>query len=192
MATATTPTAASNGNTSPAKPGLLAVLLPAVIGLIGALAGAAGIWLYLSHSGRLPGSSASAPAVAIVAGKPPATHSLALDPFLVNLADPSGRSYLRLVMMLRVADPQKGKDGKKAEEAAKPKDGKDTDSSETAEQKAALRDTALAVLSSQQPDVLLAADGKDGLKRQLEAAFAKYNPEVSVTAIYFTEFLVQR
>ena len=65
------------------------------------------------------------------------------------------------------------------------KSGKDADA-------AAVRDTALAVLGGRPSEGLLATDGKERLKAELKAAIAEHNPELKVTDLFFTEFLVQR
>jgi flagellar FliL protein len=108
---------------------------------------------------------------------------MALEPLLVNLADPSGSAFLRVGMTLDVADEtaEKGKEAKSAETKTQSKDAD-----------AALRDTALAVLGRQTSDQLLASGGKDRLKADLKAAFAEHNPQMKVTDLFFTEFLVQR
>jgi flagellar protein FliL len=38
----------------------------------------------------------------------------------------------------------------------------------------------------------LAVQGKEQLKTELKAAIAQRNPELKVTEVFFTEFLVQR
>jgi flagellar protein FliL len=48
------------------------------------------------------------------------------------------------------------------------------------------------VLGHQSSDALLAPDGKERLKAALKVAIAERNPEIKVTDVFFTEFLVQR
>ncbi len=164
------------------------MLVPILLGLLLVLA-AAGGWFYFTHMRHPAAAAAAAPA-------PEATHSIALEPFLVNLVDPSvdaseggaGSSYLRVVMVLRVADPVQGASAKKAE--AKPKEAKDD--AAAAGQIAQLRDTALGVLTLQQPEQLLSQQGKELLKQQLLAAFALHDADARVREVLFTEFLVQR
>jgi flagellar FliL protein len=108
---------------------------------------------------------------------------MALEPLLVNLADPSGSAFLRAGITLEVADApaEKGKEAKNQE--AKPQ-SRDAD--------AALRDTALAVLGRETSDQLLTPGGKDRLKSELKAAFVEHNRQLQVVDLFFTEFLVQR
>lgn len=177
----------------PAKAG--GGLLPRLaIGLVLLLAVAGGAWFYLTHIRHAAGVSAAAATGTV---HPETLHSLALEPFVVNLADPSGSaggSYLRVVMVLRIADsPEEGEAAKKDKQskAGTPKEGNAGEDPILAGQTAELRDTALGVLTSQRPDALLTSQGKEDLKRQLLSAFATRNPDMKVKEILFTEFLVQ-
>ena len=166
------------------------LLVPIALGGVLLVLAAAGCWFYFFHM-RHPAQTPPAAA----ARAPETTHSVALDPFLVNLADPSGAgvssSYLRVVMVLREADPVQSASAKKSKEA-KPKEGKPGDDPALAEQTAELRDTALGVLSLQQPEQLLSPQGKETLKQQLLAAFNQHDADARVKEVLFTEFLVQR
>jgi flagellar FliL protein len=110
---------------------------------------------------------------------------MALEPVLVNLADPGGSSYLRVALTLRVADVEEGKDAKAKEEKLK----EDKAASDAV---ASVRDTTLMVLGRQTADGLLAADGKEHLKADLKKAFAEHNADLKVMDVFFTDFLVQR
>lgn len=178
---------------TPAKPAKAGGgMLPRLaIGLVLLLAAAAGAWFYLTHIRHAAGASAAAKIHPAAAEK---LRPLTLEPFVVNLADPSGSgggSYLRLVMVLRVVDSSDEAAGAKKAKEAKPKEGKPGDDPILAAQTAELRDTALGVLTSQRPEALLTSQGKDDLKRQLLSAFATRNPDMKVKEILFTEFLVQ-
>lgn len=116
---------------------------------------------------------------------------MALEPFLVNLADSAGGeggSYLRVVMVLRVTDAVAADPKKKA----KPAEGKPGEDPARAVEAAELRDAALGVLASETPEELLTPAGKDALKRRLLGAFQKHDPQTKVQEVLFTEFLVQR
>jgi flagellar FliL protein len=101
------------------------------------------------------------------------TRVLVLDPFLVNLSDPDGNSYLRLALALRL---QNG-------------NAKGTD---TTSEKVELRDTILDVLARQSSEELLSPNGKEILKKQIMQAFSTHNEQEKVVSVYFTEVLVQR
>ncbi len=111
---------------------------------------------------------------------PVETHLMVLDPLLVNLADEGGAAYLRLSLVLRVTDTATRKDSKarvdKSDDAAMD----------------AVRDTALTVLGRQTSDSLLAPDGKERLKTELKRSMAQHNPNLKITDLFFTDFLVQR
>jgi len=112
------------------------------------------------------------------------TKLVALDPLLVNLADADGRSYLRVALTLKVEDtPEKDPKGKdeKAEKAT-PKNPFDAQE----------RDAALGILGRETGAELLASDGKERLKRDLQEALRERVPEVKVLDVLITEFLIQR
>jgi flagellar FliL protein len=137
---------------------------------------------YLSRTGRLPMQGATQRTEAVV---PIATHAMALEPLLVNLADAGGNSYLRLALTLRVVEVTDQK-------SAKARDEKGKHEKDTAEAVAAVRDTVLVVLGRQTAAGLLAADGKEHLKTELKAALAEHNADLKVADVFFTDFLVQR
>ncbi|QHS51150.1 flagellar basal body-associated protein FliL [Edaphobacter sp. 12200R-103] len=165
----------------PVKIPLAPLFIAVVIGVLFATAGVGGVLYYVLRSGKVPIHVSMTPAAAPTT--PVKTHMMALEPLLVNLADPSGSAFLRAGLTLEVAETpiEKGRDAKNPE--AKPQ-GRDTD--------AALRDTALAVLGRQTSDQLLAPGGKDRLKSELKVAFAEHNHQLQVADLFFTEFLVQR
>ncbi|NYF89541.1 flagellar basal body-associated FliL family protein [Tunturiibacter empetritectus] len=166
-----------------AKFPLIPLLIAVVVGVLVATLAVSGVGYYLARTGRLSGREGAALKTEVAA--PIATHSMVLEPLLVNLADASGSSYLRVAMTLRVADATEGKEAKPTEE--KPKEGK-----ENSGDVAAVRDTMLTVLGRQTADRLLAVDGKEQLKAELKAALAEHNADLKVMDVFFTDFLVQR
>ena len=104
-------------------------------------------------------------------GKTDAENNLPLEGFVVNLGGGGPRAYLRvgLTLGLSRALPRKRDDLPMA----------------------ALRDAALTVLSSAQPEQLLAPEGKQKLKAALLEALQERAPELGIDNVYFTEFLVQ-
>ncbi len=162
-------------------------VLPGVGALV-LLAAAAGFYIVrYRRGGSLPGAAASfsrksSPAEA-KDSKPPVKVDLPLDPFVVNLADAGGHSYARIGLTLHLTAPGPGKEG-----AASEKQGSGTAAGDLGDM---ARDQIIGVLNRQQSSDLLAPDGKEQLKRAIEAAIAAKNPQVRVIEIYFTEFLVQ-
>ncbi|HEU5342640.1 flagellar basal body-associated FliL family protein [Edaphobacter sp.] len=164
-----------------AKFPVLPLVIAVVVGVVIAALGIGGAVYALARSGRLPVQAAavkSAPA-------PVATHLMALDPLVVNLADAGHASFVKVSVVLQVADAASGKDAARSEEKAPEKAGGNEAMIEA-------RDTALTVLGRETSDVLLAADGKDRLKAELKAALLEHNPDLKVVDVFFTDFLVQR
>jgi flagellar protein FliL len=190
---ATPPTVLVDPSTSPSFPTVAAppagAKFPMIPLLVAVVAGVAitalsvgGVVYYLARTGRLPAQGSGAKKAEPVLA---ATHSIVLEPLLVNLANSGGSSYLRIAMTLRVADVADGKDSKSKEEKSKSEKGADdTD--------AAVRDTMLTVLGRQTADDLLAADGKEHLKAAMKSALVERNPDLKVADVFFTDFLVQR
>ncbi len=164
-------------------PLLLAILAAIVISVL--LLG--GIGYYLIRSGKLALPTARTAQATVAKSEPVKilSHTVELEPMVVNLADAGGKAYLRIAVTLKVADPEQPKGVKPAEE--KPKEGNGV-----AKPDAALRDTVLDVLGRQNAEALLAVDGKGVLKDALKDALKKRNNDVPVLDIYFAEFLVQR
>lgn len=161
-----------------AKAPVASLLIAMLAGAVIASMGFGGIFYYLARSGRLSlrkGAISKSVTPAEVA-----THLVALDPLLVNLADEGESTYVRLSITLQVEDAGAAKESK----AASNKSGDDVI--------ATARDTALTVLGQQTANGLLAADGKERLKAELLKALNQQTPGLKVKKILFTDFLVQR
>lgn len=168
-----------------AKIGFGSLTLALLTAVLVAFALMGGVVFYLVRAGRLPMNGAS---VVSAKAEPPAvlaTHDLALEGLLVNLADEGGHAYLRVALTVRISVPPVAK-GEKAKEE-KPKDGK-----AAGPEDAAVRDTVLDVLGRQTAEQLLNSDGKENLKKQMKAAMAAHHPEIQVVELFLTDFLVQR
>ena len=168
---------------SEAKFPVVTMLLAVVAGAVIAALGVGGAVYYLAKTGRLAVQGKTAQKTEAVVPVP--TRALPLEPLLVNLADASGSSYVRVALTLRVSDADDMKNVKGKGEKGKEDKGAD-------ESVSAVRDTVLTVLGQQTADGLLAADGKERLKTDLKAALAKHNTDLKVMDVFFTDFLVQR
>ncbi len=159
---------------------VMPLLLSVVVAVLLAVGGCGAVLYTLVRSGKLhTGLPTAAAATAATAVAVP-VKILPLEPLLANLADADGHAYLRLGVTLQVADePKKDK-----------KDEKETKGPSPLE--AGLRDSVLEVLGRETSSGLLAADGKERLKRELMAKFAERNADAKVHEIFFTDFLVQR
>jgi flagellar FliL protein len=178
---ATTPPVIQAKITSdPVKIPIVPLLISIVVGVFVATTAVGGVVYYLLRSGKVPLRVAERSPVSSETIK---THTVALDPLLVNLADPSGSAYLRAAITFQIVDPPTDKSKEtKGTETKSP--GKEADAS--------MRDIALTVLGRQTSDQLLAADGKERLKAELKKSLTDQNPSVKVADLFFTEFLVQR
>ena len=179
----TTPLPNATSAPVPAKLPIFPLLVAVVTGVMVASLGVGGVVYYLAHTGRLSMQRGTTQKMTVVAAT--VTHVLVLEPMLVNLADPSGNSYLRIALTLRVADVSEKNVAKENNEKTKDDKGGD-------EAVAALRDTVLAVLGRQTSDGLLAVDGKAHLKAELKAALAEHNTDLKAMDVFITDFLVQR
>jgi len=97
--------------------------------------------------------------------------TLHLEAFVLNLADPGQRSYLRAGIDLGLNHELR------------------VDSSVPLPE---VRDTILDVLAQARGDELLTAPGKGRLKANLLHALQERIPGLGVEEVYFTEFLIQR
>lgn len=97
--------------------------------------------------------------------------TLHLETFVLNLADPTQKSYLRVGIDLGLNRELKH--------------GEDPPA-------ARVRDTIIGVLALAKVDELLTAKGKESLKEDLLHALKQRVPELGVEEVYFTEFLIQR
>ena len=167
----------------PAKVSVAPVLIAVVAGVLIATLVTGGSVYYLARTGRLPIQGGAAQKTAAVTQV--VTHAMVLEPFVVNLADAGGSSYLRVALTLEVADVADKK-------AANSKDEKSNSDKGADEASAAVRDTVLTVVGQQTADSLLAANGKEHLKAALKSALTEHNANLKVMDVFVTDFLVQR
>ncbi len=95
----------------------------------------------------------------------------AWDPILVNLADPGGKRYLKIVMQTEITDPKL-----RAEVVA---------------MNAQMKDTLITILSEKMFDDIATLSGKQELKREIAVKLNKFLKVGQIQEIYFTDFLVQ-
>jgi flagellar FliL protein len=103
-------------------------------------------------------------------GKPaPAQSNVAIPTFVVNLADPSGRRYLKLSMDLEV------KGGPEAVQGSMSK----------------IRDALLMLLSSKTVEELAGIEGKITLRKEVGDRINQVLGKPVVLRVYFTDFVIQ-
>ena len=97
-----------------------------------------------------------------------------LDPFIVNLADPGARRFLRVTLALVVED--------------------EAHAMEIAEHeliKVRIRSAILELLSMQSGDSLITPEGKTALKTAIAEGASHVVEDIHVTDVLFSEFIVQ-
>ena len=140
------------------------------------LGGGAGAWYYFLSD--LPGSkNASQPAEKAAASQPAQTKQVenlqtaVLDTFLVNLADPLGKRYIKVTFEVELADP------KTSEELSK--------------QKAKIRDAVIMLLSSKTYADLAPAESKLDLKNEVTKRLNLILGGPKITRAFITEMVIQ-
>lgn len=94
-----------------------------------------------------------------------------LKPFLVNLADPGGKRYLKVAIKLELSNPEVA--------------------AEITEKTFELRDGILMFLSSLEVDDVSLPAGKMTLKREVINRSNRMLKTGQISHVYFTEFLIQ-
>ena len=147
----------------PARGGKLIIVIVALVVLGGA---GGGFWFWRQ-------STASAAAHEAPPAKEKPAAVLALEPFLVNLADTEASRFLRLTLRLIITDEHFAKEFEEDEV-----------------HKARVRSAILEVLTTQRSEALVTQEGKTALKTAI-AARASEVLKLEVTDVLFTDFVVQ-
>jgi len=145
---------------------MVAFLFLIMIGLVG---GMFMIWGKLSTSEAQANNTAATNAENPQAQKMGAIYSL--DTFIVNLADESGKRYLRVTMDLELSNG--------------------VAEAEMKRRLPQMRDSILMVLPSKRFEDIRTVEGKISLRNEIIANLNTIFGKESVTNIYFTEFVVQ-
>lgn len=145
--------------------------------LIGSLvlivvAASLGFWSFRHFKGT-PKSSAGLKGKAIQnSGREQVKTTLALEPFLVNLADTDEARFVKTTFQLGLAEDLN-------EEAKSPV------------AIAAMRDSIISLLSSKTADQILTPQGKDKLREEIRSRVNSITPKVKVLEVYIVDFVVQ-
>lgn len=159
----------TSGKKKRSLPILLAIVLVPVVAGAGGL-----VWWTSGDAGA--GSVETQTDAASHETAPAELHGVvALAPFVVNLADPGGTSFLRASISVLVAEERE------AEEIA-----------EDAVSLTRLRAAILEVLSHQTADHLLTPAGKTELETAISEPVGEILAGVHVGHVLFTEFVIQR
>lgn len=150
------------------------LLLIGVVGLLLAGAGGGGAWWWM-HRAQAASPSGSGEKVAHEEPADPSdTGVLAMEPFLVNLADSDSPRFLRATLQLVIADKER------AEHLT-----------EDAVAKARIRSAVLELLTTQKSGDLVTPEGKASLKKHIVEQSSKILTEAHVVDVLFSEFVVQ-
>ena len=165
--TAPAPAAAPAAADAPKKSrkGLFLIAGVALVAILGG--GGAAYWMFFANA---PAAEAAEP----VEEETGPGAAVALEPFVVNLADAAGTRYLRVSLSLVVADEVHA-----------------AEIGESDVTKARIRSAILELLAVQTADRLITPDGKAELKKTIAEAASHAVEELHVSDVLFSEFVVQ-
>ncbi|MEW6178968.1 MAG: flagellar basal body-associated FliL family protein [Chloroflexota bacterium] len=113
---------------------------------------------------------------------------------IINLADPSGRKYIRLTVVLEFAPEETAAEG----ESAATSHGSEEAAAATSDFETRIQarmpvmdDVVITLLSTKTFEELYTAEGKERLRQELMQAIQERLPEFHLLSVYFTEFVVQ-
>lgn len=115
---------------------------------------------------------------------------------IINLADPSGRKYIRLTVVLEFAPEEAPADAKEAKASEGNNSGEGAAAGGDFETRIQSRmplmdDVVITLLSTKTFEELYTAEGKERLRQELMHAISQRLPEFHLLSVYFTEFVVQ-
>lgn len=157
---------------------LIIIIIVAVVVLFGG--GFAAWWFFLSGPDEAPADKPAATETAEAgqgeeggaAGEKKPGTIVDMKPYVVNLADPGGKRYLKLTMAVDAGDEKL----RQEIETRMPQ----------------IRDSILLLLTSKKYEEVAAAAGKIRLKNEILKVINRYLKGAgAVHAIYFTEFVIQ-
>ena len=160
----------------PKKKGKLKWILLILVFLLFAVGGA-GAWYYFfsdlpgSRKASASGEAGGASPQTVQTKAAPNLQTTTLDTFLVNLADPLGKRYIKVTFEVEVVDP------KVADELAK--------------QKPKIRDSIIMLLSSKTFADLSPAESKLELKNEVTNRLNQILGGPKVTRVFITDIVIQ-
>jgi flagellar protein FliL len=98
--------------------------------------------------------------------------TMALEPFLVNLADTEEVRFVKTTFQLGLAEEMK--EGSKSSVAVP-----------------AIRDSIISLLSSKKAEQILTPEGKETLRKEIKSRVNTISPEMKVLEVYIVDFVVQ-
>ena len=107
---------------------------------------------------------------------------------IINLADPAGRKYIRLTVVVEFA-PDNPDYEKLSAEAKKTYEAEFQ--TKINGRMPVMDDVVITLLSTKTYDTLYTADGKEKLRTEVKNAIQAKMPDYKLLGVYFTEFVVQ-
>jgi len=147
---------------------LIGVLFVLILGMGG------GMYMLWTKLAAVSALSANSDADKLAEKNKPETLGkvIAMDTFIVNLADPGANRYLRITMDLEVTGD------KKPEE-------------EITRKTSQLRDAILMILPTKKFSEIVSTEGKTALRDELIGALNSLLSTAKISRIYFKEFVIQ-
>jgi flagellar basal body-associated protein FliL len=152
------------------------ILLIVVIALVSSIGGGVVSWLLISRTIVRTEAKAgeSDKKIDEVAQAIEKGGAIALEPFVVNLADTSSPRYLRIKVSLMIDDAAKLKE-----------------LTETSALQLKLRDVILQTLTGKISTDLITEEGKKQLRTEIQSKVAGYFKKPKLVDVMFTEFVIQ-
>ena len=152
------------------KSGILGILIGflALVLIVGGVA----FWAYTHFTGGANSDSDANAGHVQKPGLEQVKATLALEPFLVNLADTEESRFVKGTFQMGLAEKlsEKGKDPIAI---------------------AAMRDSIITLLSSKTANQILTPQGKDKLREEIRARVNAVSPELKVLEVFIVDFVVQ-
>jgi flagellar FliL protein len=159
----------SENTPAPPKKSKKGFFLMILLVLLSVGGGGAGAYFYFLKGGAAVQAKAAEPEP-----PPAATGIVALEPFVVNLADTGATRFLRVNLSLIVQDEEHAKELE-----------------ENAVDKARVRSAILELLAQQEANKLVTPEGKAELKKAIAERIAHAAHELKVVDVLFSEFVIQ-
>lgn len=160
-------------------------LIPLVGAAVVALVVGLGAGWYLGSS-RAP----AAPATHAAEATPPPAFTYSIPSKVVNLADPGGRRYLKVSIVLTV--PESAAEAAKRKAPPTPEEQKKFETDFGTLYGPQVNDLLTNILTSKRTDDLMSPDGKDRLREEIRTKLNAILPKSQqVAQVYLTDFIIQ-
>jgi flagellar FliL protein len=112
---------------------------------------------------------------------------------IINLAEPGGRRYIRIGVVLEFVPPEEDPEAKPAAEGEGVAANPAVDAFTTAvnAKLPMINDTVITLLSSKSFEELYTTEGKEALRHSIMEKVQSLMPEDKLLGVYFTEFVVE-